>query len=113
MRCSARSHRGRQANQSGGTWASVALCVACAAAIVVPSIATAEGQADDSSQFRHVMVAAGDTLWSLALDATPEGYSTRDTLTAIMKANGLDGVDVAEGDVLVVPDIGEARTAAR
>ena len=49
----------------------------------------------------HV-VAPGDTLWALAQNVAP-GVDPRETVDRIMRLNGLQGVDVQVGTVLLLP----------
>ncbi|NLK09156.1 MAG: LysM peptidoglycan-binding domain-containing protein [Firmicutes bacterium] len=50
-----------------------------------------------------VIVSRGDTLWTIARNILPE-VDPRKTVFYIKKANGLESVDIAPGQVLVVPN---------
>lgn len=54
-----------------------------------------------ASLSEHV-VAPGDTLWALAQQVAP-GADPRETVDRIMRLNGLQGVDVQVGTVLLLP----------
>jgi Tfp pilus assembly protein FimV len=48
-------------------------------------------------------VHAGDTLWSIASDATDAGGDVRSVVSEIRDLNGLATSDITVGDVLLVP----------
>ncbi len=50
----------------------------------------------------HVVV-LGDTLWDIAVVATPPGGDVRRTLHDIRRRNGLESSIIHPGDLLVVP----------
>ncbi len=50
----------------------------------------------------HV-VQAGDTLWAIAADLTPEGDDVRDMVEAIRSLNDIDSSLIVPGQVLAVP----------
>ncbi len=52
--------------------------------------------------FQTVVVSKGDTLWTIALRVKP-GIDPRKTVFHIKKASGLESVDIAPGQVLMVP----------
>ncbi len=55
----------------------------------------------DTALREHV-VAPGDTLWRLA-EATAPGSDPRELVDRIMRLNGLSGVDVQVGTILLLP----------
>ncbi|WP_395243432.1 LysM peptidoglycan-binding domain-containing protein [Agromyces sp. MMS24-K17] len=55
--------------------------------------------------FEVVTVAAGDTLWEIAVDLAPR-EDPRDVIDAIARLNGLDTLVVQPGQRLALPDLG-------
>lgn len=55
-----------------------------------------------------VIVARGDTLWSIADDVDP-GADRRQVIDRIIRANHLDGARIEPGQRLVVPTPGSSR----
>ena len=51
---------------------------------------------------RQVVVASGDTLWSIAARSAP-GEDPRDVVARIVEANGVDPGAIRPGEVLTVP----------
>ncbi len=49
------------------------------------------------------MVRAGDNLWEIADDVTPEGRDVRNTIEAIKRLNDLDSSVIHPGQLLEVP----------
>ncbi|MBE0476731.1 MAG: LysM peptidoglycan-binding domain-containing protein [Coriobacteriia bacterium] len=60
-----------------------------------------------------VRVAPSDTLWSIAKAHPLPGASTARTVAAIRAVNGMRGSDLVVGQVIEVPEPGEASLAAR
>ena len=52
----------------------------------------------------QVVIAPGDTLWSLAQEVAQPGEDLRDVVRAIQRLNGMETVDLRAGDVVLVPD---------
>jgi len=50
-----------------------------------------------------VTVAAGQTLWQLAGRVVEPGQDIRDVVARLAELNGLDGVDIAAGQRLLLP----------
>ncbi len=50
-----------------------------------------------------VLIAAGDTLWRLAVEHGPMGADPRHTVAAIIEANELENADLTPGTVLRIP----------
>lgn len=93
-------------SQSRLALAAVALVVlaAVAASLLSDSLASAaRARALDSAPTSSVMVAAGDSLWSIAGRCGVEGVPTQDVVAWIEEANGLEGGRVDPGQRLVVP----------
>ncbi len=51
---------------------------------------------------RRVVVASGDTLWSIASRSAP-GEDPRDVVARIVEANGVDPGRIHQGEVILVP----------
>ena len=60
-------------------------------------------QADPTAAHGSVVVADGDTLWSIAERLAPAS-DPRDTVARLERANGLSGAQVGAGARLVVPE---------
>jgi hypothetical protein len=62
------------------------------------------GLGSSSPEFREVarLVAAGDTLWAIASDASP-GNDPRPLVAAIERVNHLHAGDLVPGQALVIP----------
>jgi LysM repeat protein len=60
-------------------------------------------QADPAAAHGSVIVADGDTLWTIAERLAPAS-DPRDTVVQLERANGLSGAEVAAGARLVVPE---------
>lgn len=72
--------------------------LAFSAGRVTSNAATPEAPAAE----RTVVVAEGETLWSIATDVAPD-RDPRETVAAIQAANGLDGGAIHPGQALLVP----------
>lgn len=83
----------------------VALPVSVAVAIAVISggsaLAGREGGAPEGT-FSAVVVAPGDSLWSIAERVAP-GADPRDVVDAIVRLNALDGAGLQAGQSLAIP----------
>ncbi len=64
----------------------------------------AAGNADvDIDHWDRYVVQAGDTLWDIAMDATPLGGDVRHTLAVIRDANVLETSEIHPGQELQIP----------
>lgn len=53
---------------------------------------------------RLVIVAAGDTLWSIAVRTKPSGMDTREAVYRIERRNVLDDSAIKAGHSIIIPD---------
>ena len=60
---------------------------------------------DGDVEYVEIRVRAGDSLWSIADQATPEHRDLRETMYEISKVNELDDEIVYPGQVLQVPKV--------
>lgn len=59
-----------------------------------------------SAPTQAVRVHQGDTLWSLAEEYSIDGVSTRELVTWVEQANGLDSSALRPGQTLLIPMVG-------
>lgn len=76
-----------------------AMALTCAYALVVPGTQSAQA----SGTVISYTVRPGDTLWSFAAGATPEGGDVNDTVDELMRLNHLDSAQLSVGQRIVVP----------
>jgi LysM repeat protein len=84
-------------------WTAV-LVMAIAAVIVAPQ-AFAQGPNEASGSDTYV-VAAGETLWSIAQAITPSSGDVRDTVATVKSMNMLESSSIRAGDQLLIPIYG-------
>lgn len=77
----------------------LALSALAALALVLAGGSVASGEAEATST---VVVAPGETLWSIASEAS-DGRDVRDMMDHLVAINGLDSVVLAAGQQLEVP----------
>lgn len=75
----------------------VIMCV-----VVFTTLAAIQSHGRQEQAFQTVVVSRGDTLWTIALRIKPD-IDPRKTVFHIKQANGLESVNLAPGQVLVVP----------
>ncbi len=68
--------------------------------LLLASAVGAQNQVVPTAQ--HV-IAAGETLWTIAGSVTPAGGDVRVTVADIRRLNDLEGTTIYPGDVLIVP----------
>lgn len=79
------------------------LAVLLTAAVVGPTVArSAVATTGSAPATERVVVAPGDTLWSIAAAVAPDA-DRRTAVDAIIAANHLDGAHIEPGQQLVVP----------
>ena len=83
----------------------VALLIIVLTALFVSGVASASNGGKDQDLAPFV-VSSGDTLWTLADHFYP-GIPRREAVSIIKDVNGLTSSTIYEGDVLMLPDIGE------
>ncbi|NOY55531.1 MAG: LysM peptidoglycan-binding domain-containing protein [Actinobacteria bacterium] len=71
--------------------------------LILASAVGAQNEVIPTAQHRIV---AGETLWSIADEVTPEGADVRVTVSQIRRLNQLGGTAIYPGDVLIVPVAG-------
>lgn len=69
-------------------------------------LASAVGAQDRVHATAQHQVVAGETLWGIALTATPTGGDVRVTVSEIRRLNDLESTTIYPGDMLVVPASG-------
>lgn len=72
-------------------------------ALVLLLASSVQATGSDPVELDAYKVGAGDTLWTIAGDVTPEGGDVRDTISVIKRLNRLDGSLIRPGQVLEVP----------
>lgn len=55
-----------------------------------------------AERYESYIIQSGDTLWSIAVDCTPENRDCRNTIDEIKEVNGI-GNDIYTGQVICVP----------
>lgn len=79
------------------------LAAALGAAIIGGGAALASRDAGASiASFETVTVAAGDSLWGIAVDIAPQA-DPRDVVDDLVRLNALGGVEVVAGQTLSIP----------
>ena len=73
------------------------------AIVAMPLLASPRLHAAEPEHFRSVIVARGQTLWTLAEDGTPADGNVQDTVDRIMSANHLASASVYPGQRLTIP----------
>lgn len=76
----------------------VIICVV----VVLTTLSGIQSRGKQEQAFQTVVVSKGDTLWTIALRVKP-GIDPRKTVFHIRRANGLESVNIAPGQVLMVP----------
>ena len=71
--------------------------------VVMVLLLPSTGHADDITATVEHHVVAGDTLWTIADEATPPGEDVRTTIEAIKELNGLADSVIVPGQRLIVP----------
>lgn len=64
---------------------------------------TARPEGGRSTPPLRVAVAAGDTIWSLALERGDPHRDVRDVVTVMLRANRVNPGDLQPGQVLIIP----------
>ena len=80
-----------------------ALLAVLAAGFFLGATSVASGQAGTPTPTRTVVVAPGESLWTLAAEITPEGEDVRDTMYDIKRLNALDSSALQAGQRLRIP----------
>lgn len=83
--------------------------VVVAALLIVAAIFGPQAFANDESappaQLDTYTVGAGESLWSIAADLTPEGGDVRAMMTDIQRLNAMTGSQVQAGEQIVIPPL--------
>lgn len=84
----------------------LSLLAVCGAVGGAAAAAQAEPRQEiSSSQLIRRQARPGDTLWSMAQEATPRGGSVSETVSRIRRINHLDSSDLQVGQVVRVPRV--------
>ena len=70
--------------------------------IILTVLSGVQSFGKQEKDYQTVVVSKGDTLWAIALRVKPN-MDPRKTVFHIKKANGMESVDIAPGQVLLVP----------
>ncbi|SRR5690606_2879373 len=84
----------------------IALSVLVLVGAVVAPQAFATDDAATPAELDTYTVGAGESLWSIAANLTPEGRDVRDTMDEIVKLNALSSSQLQAGEQLVIPALG-------
>jgi len=102
---SGRIQKGRR-RSAGRNWASVVLVsfflIALATGVLLMVSSSAESKAA-ASETRTVVVARGDTLWSIAERHAPAGTDLRQYVFAMRKLNNLSDAMILPGQTITLP----------
>lgn len=82
--------------------AAVPAAVALSIAVVSGGVAVATSDAAPGTSFTEVVVAPGESLWSIAEEFAPSS-DPRDVVDGIIRLNALDTVELQAGQVLALP----------
>lgn len=73
--------------------------------ILMMSLGNMDSYGDGEVEYIEVVVRAGESLWSIAENATPEHRDLRATMYEIVKVNQLESEIIQPGQVLQIPKV--------